>query len=102
MGSAQEKSLVQQFVQAGLPLPAEILNAPRLFEGLEIYFQAFFDLDTERFHGNGLMPIPWSAILRYARFNDFDDRQTRDLMFYISRMDAWNLKRLADKSTPKK
>lgn len=97
MGSAQERSLVQQHLQAGLPLPDEIVNAPRLFEGLEIYFQAFFDLDTERHHGNGLMPIPWSAILRYARYNEFDERQTSDLMFYIARMDSWNLNHLAEK-----
>lgn len=101
MGNS-EKSLVLQALNTGNPLPQRVLDAPTLFKGLEIYFEAFFDLDTERHHGNGLMPIPWSAILRYAKFQTFDERQTRELMFYTSRMDSWYLNHLAKKMEAKK
>lgn len=77
------------------PLPKVILEAPQLFSGLEIYFQAFFDLDTERSHGMGLTPIPWSAILRYARYQELDEEQTEDLLHYVRAMDNFNLNRLS-------
>ncbi len=38
------------------------------------------------------MPIPWTAMNDYAKLQNFDDMQTRDLYFYISRMDEVFLK----------
>lgn len=101
MGNS-ERSLALQALNQGHPLPDRVRDAPTLFEGLEIYFGAFFDLDTERHHGMGLMPIPWSAILRYARFHEFDYRQTQELLHYVGRMDAWYLEHLAKKMESKK
>lgn len=75
----------------GQPLPDRIANAPELITGLELYLQAFFDLDCERSHGMGLTRIPWSSIKDYAIAFDFDSRQTEDLFYYIRALDFANL-----------
>ena len=81
----------------GQPLPERIAKAPQLELGLELYLQAFFDLDSERSHGMGLTNIPWSRIKDYAIAFDFDERQTEDLFYYIRKIDNANLKRLEEK-----
>ena len=48
-----EVMIAQQSVRMGQPLPARIANAPELMLGLQVYLQAFFDLDSERSHANG-------------------------------------------------
>ena len=80
--------------RSGAPLPAVIENAPQLFRGLEVYLQAFFDLDSERNHGMGAMAIPWSSIVKYAEFQRMDDDQTQDLLYFVRAMDSWNLDRI--------
>ena len=84
-------------MRAGQPLPERIANAPELEVGLQLYLQAFFDLDSERSHGNGLAPIPWTSIAAYARAFEFDEEQTEDLFFHVRRMDAEHLKRISAK-----
>ena len=76
-----EQNIAKQAYRAGAPIPDRILNAPVLREGLQIYLQAFFDLDTERNHGMGLMYIPWSKIKNYAEFYNFSFEETQDLLF---------------------
>lgn len=54
----------------GQPPPDFIANAPELLPGLDLYFDAFWELTTCRsFIGmSGLPgPIPWSAIDAYAQ-----------------------------------
>lgn len=90
---AVEQSFAKQAMRAGAPLPDRIANAPELIEGLELYFQAFLDLDGERDTGMGIGSIPWSKVKEYANFYDFDDEQTEDLFFFIKRMDSAYIKR---------
>lgn len=92
-----EQGIARQAYAANQPMPDKIANAPELEEGLEVYFEAYFDLDTERNHGMGLMQIPWSKIQMYAEANQFDEEQTEELHAYIRQMDNANLARLDKK-----
>lgn len=88
-------------MQARLPLPTNIQNAPELDIGLQLYLQAFFDLDSERSHAFSLVRIPSSAIRSYAREFDLDEVQSELLIFYINEMDNAHLKKLnAKKDKP--
>ena len=64
--SGIEKTIVDQAIRAGAKIPNEILEAPELYEGSKIYFDAFIALDTERSHAMGLTSIPWSKIKNYC------------------------------------
>lgn len=92
-----EQTLAKQAMRAGQPIPDRIANAPELEPGLQLYMQAFFDLDSERSHAMGLVAIPWSSIASYAMVFDFDEEQTDDLFFFIRQMDKQHLKTLAEK-----
>lgn len=92
-----EQAIAKQAFRAGQPLPERIANAPELRMGLQLYIQAFFDLDSERSHTMGLVAIPWSSINAYAKAFEFDEEQTECLFFFIRRLDASHLKRLEAK-----
>lgn len=63
-------------------------NAPELFWGLELYYDAFLDLQSCRSLGMAEGPISWHAIYEYAIRHQFSEGQHDDLQYYISRMDA--------------
>lgn len=79
-------------------MPERIANAPELEIGLELFLQAFFDLDTERSHGLTLTAIPFTSILRYADLYELGEEETHDLLFFIRRMDNAHLARLEKKA----
>lgn len=89
-----EESLIRQSRQVGTPLPNRILNKPKLFQGLQFTLGAFFDLDSERHHGNGLQRIPWSSILRYGLHYELDEDELEDFFYLIKRMDTHLLDKL--------
>ena len=66
------------------------------------YFDAFFDLDSERSHGMGYTRIPWTSIAEYAMFYSLDEDQTERLFTHIKAMDAAYIKRLAADADAKK
>jgi hypothetical protein len=76
--------IIRQCLADGLPLPERMQNAPRLWLGLELYWQAFWDLTTCRTSGWSVAPIPWSAMKEYAEVLELDDEQ-RESMFYLVR-----------------
>lgn len=84
-------------MQANRALPDNIQNAPELDLGLQLYLQAFFDLDSERNNGMGLARIPSSAVRAYAREFDFSEDQSDSLSFFVSEMDEAHIKRLQAK-----
>lgn len=92
-------------MRLGEPLPDRILNAPVLETGLDFYYDAFFELCTERSIGFDEGPIPVTAILRYAELHELSKEEQSDLVFMIMRMDGFYLehKRLkqATKTKPK-
>ena len=83
-----EKSIALQSAQAREPLPERIANAPQLFEGLELYYDAFFDLDTTRSHTQGFTRISILDTKDYAEAWGFDDEQTAMLLYVVPRMDT--------------
>lgn len=97
----KEASIIKQARQNGKPLPARIANAPELLPGLQLYLQAFFDLDAERSHGFSLSQIPWSKIKEYSKDLELDEEQTDDMLFFIRKMDSAHLKRLDARSKNK-
>jgi len=89
-----EQAIAKQAMRFGHPLPERIANAPELQAGLQLYLQAFFDLDSER---SELKPIPWSSMIDYAMAFDFDEEQTEDLVYIIRKVDSAHINRLAEK-----
>ena len=85
-------------VQRGDPLPEKLANAPSILPGLEIYYQAFWDLSTTRQHGMGLGPIPWDKVEEYADRGLYNEEQRSALHFYIQRMDTLYLNKMNKKS----
>lgn len=81
--------IIRQCVQQRQPLPDAIANAPQLHLGLELFFQAFMELNTCR-GGMGDGPIPWIAILQYCNLLELDEDTTDDMFLYLRAMDdAW-------------
>ena len=96
-----EQTIAKQATRAGQPIPDRISNAPELQQGLQLYMQAFFDLDCERSHAMAPTAIPWSSVQDYARAFEFDEEQTEDLHFFIRRIDGEHLKRISAKMEAK-
>jgi hypothetical protein len=92
-----EQNIVKQSVRTGQPIPDAIKNAPTLKLGLNLYFSAYTDLDSERTHYDGPTPIPWTAIKSYAVAHNFDSEETEDLFYFIKAMDNFNLNRISEK-----
>ena len=92
-----EQNIAKQAMRAGQPIPDRIANAPELEMGLQLYLQAFFDLDCERSHAMAPTAISWTSVQDYAKAFEFDEEQTEDLHFFIRRMDSEHLKRIATK-----
>lgn len=66
---------------------------------LVFYWNAFFNLTTERSSGFGLGPVPWSAIDGYARrYQVTDEAQFDVLVRFIRAMDATLLEDFAERS----
>lgn len=92
--------MIQQCVRRNKPLPKRIANAPELMLGLELYYDAFWDLATCRPIGLGAGSIPWSAIRDYALTFEFDEEQEDDLFYFIRAMDNAFLQFYNKKSEP--
>ena len=83
--SGKEKSLIRQAKNMRMPIPDRIKNKPILKSDLIIYFNAFFDLVSDR-RENGF--IPWSSVIQYSIYYEFDSIQTEKLLFFIRALDA--------------
>lgn len=70
-----------------MPIPDKIRNAPQLRLGLELYLEAFYDLNSCRQSGWGLSPIPWTAMRDYAEAFDFDEDQAESLFHHVPVLD---------------
>ena len=68
-----------------MPIPEKIANAPQIKQGLELYLFAYFDLSSERTMDG---QIPWSRIELYCEKNGFDEDQSENTHYFVSRMDA--------------
>ena len=80
------------------PLPDRIQNAPDLFLGLELFFNAFVELNTCRSTGWSAGPIPSWCIDEFADRSELNEEETEDLHYHIRMMDAAFLKYTARKN----
>lgn len=97
-----EQTIIKQCLRLGHPLPKRIQDAPQLQLGLELFYDAFWDLNGCRTFGMGMGPIPWTAIKDFAQAFEFDEEQFDDLYYYVRRMDDAYLKHHAPKKKGKK
>jgi hypothetical protein len=85
--SGVEKTIVDQALRAGIPIPSEFEDAPEILEGCKVYYDAFVSLDTERSHGMGFTAIPWSKIKNYCDHYGFNIHDTEDFLNIITDLD---------------
>jgi hypothetical protein len=76
----------QEADNTGEELPSYVTDAPILRLGVALYYNAWFELDSER-NRVRLRPITRSSVFEYCRDYDLSDVQTDDMWFYVSRMD---------------
>lgn len=68
------------------PYPKVIADAPELLVGLELFYEAFYDLTSCR-GGMGDGPIPWTAIEEYCNQTGIYDEQRERMHEYMRGMD---------------
>lgn len=84
-----ERRIIEECIRRKRALPKAIKEAPRLQFGLELFFDAWCDLQGDR-GGMGDGRIPWTAIESYCRYNDYDEDLREDTHYLIRAMDeAW-------------
>ena len=77
-------------------------SGPELPKHLVLYYDAFWDLDTERINAFDRGRIPWHSIVAYAMFYEFDEDQTDRLITHIKAMDLAFLNKLREDADSKK
>lgn len=70
----------------GSPLPEALQNAPELLPGLDLYYDAFFALNSCRGGMGG--PIPWTAIREYASYLAMGEDEFDRLVLLIREMES--------------
>lgn len=85
-GPAEER-IIRQCLRQNKPLPEKVANAPALMLGMELYYDAFWDLTTCRQVGFGAGAIPWASVRDYGLTFEFDEEQMEDLFYFIRVMD---------------
>jgi hypothetical protein len=72
-----------------MPIPEKIKNAPQLYEGLDLFYIAFMDMNSCRALGYGMVgPINWLTINTYCDVHGLQGEQREDMFFFINKMDA--------------
>jgi hypothetical protein len=100
MGQAEQR-IIRQCYARKKALPERIQNAPNLFTGLELFFQAFVELNTNRNTGWSAGPIPGWCIDDYADRLELTKEEAEDLTYHIRMMDQAFLKYSARKNKEK-
>lgn len=75
-----------------MPLPDKIANRPVLGTGLEFYYRAFTDLNTDRALGMAEGPIRWTAINAYGYRHGYVADEFDRLVDVVQAMDRAYLK----------
>jgi hypothetical protein len=91
MGGGVGDTLTAQMQRDGAEVPEQISNVPKVTSDLLCYVDAFYELDTERNHGMGLVRIPWSSIVAYGDRYGYD---VDELVFFIRQMDEAHIEKL--------
>lgn len=98
-----EKTILEQCIRQGRPIPDKIQNAPELELGLSLYYTGFYDLDSSRQIG-GMSPgsIPWTAIQMYCVANGIEGEQREDFFYHVMHLDKVCMKYSASKADKSK
>jgi len=94
-----EKREVRQSLQTRHVLPDAIRNAPELNKGLQIFLQAFFDLDTERPVSLEIGRIPYFKVKKYGKSLGYKKQDLRYFIDVINRLDLAYVKKQNGKSS---
>jgi len=100
MGKAEQRIIKESYLRKR-PLPERIANAPDLFLGLELVFNAFTELNTCRNTGWSAGPIPSWCIDEHADRAGLGEEEAEDLHYHIRMMDQAFLKYSARKNKEK-
>ena len=95
----KEKRILAECVRLGQPIPDRILNAPEIPDFMQFYFDAFFELTTDRQIGFGEGPIPSRSIRELCDRLDLDYDERRDFVYFIRLMDSSYLESRQPKKT---
>jgi hypothetical protein len=86
---AVEQKIIEDCARNKRPLPPKILNKPELVVGLELYLEAYMDLQGDR-GGMGDGRIPWTAVQKYADVHGYEGELLEALHYHIRALDdAW-------------
>ncbi len=96
--SKVEKRIIRECYVRRKAIPERIQNAPDLFMGLELTFNAFIELNTCRNTGWSAGPIPSWAIDEFADRADLNEDEIEDLHYHMRMMDGEFLKYSARKN----
>lgn len=69
-------------------------NKPKLALGLDLYLFAFYDLDTERDRSMAVMPIPWSAFIKYSEYLGLTEDEREDFIYILRQLDNAHLENI--------
>lgn len=84
-----------------MPIPAKFRDAPELFAGIEVFYNAFMDMTSCRDLGFGQIgPISWLTVQRYCEVYGIEGEQREDMFYHVGRMDRAYLEHL-EKKRPK-
>lgn len=93
-----EATIIKQAKLSKTPIPDRILNKPKLLQGLELYLEAFYELNSDRNNGMSMGKIPFTAIKQYADEYEFEGEQRECLFYFIRAIDNAIVKRLNETS----
>lgn len=82
------QNIIKQAIRFDSPLPDGYENRPELFVGLELYFDAFYELASDRQIGMALGPIPWSSMMLFCQVHALDSLQRDLLVHHLTAMDS--------------
>lgn len=93
MEHGEHEDLIREQMRINrMKAPDWIENKPDLLIGLEFYWKAFWELSTCRQFGYGEGPIPWLAMMQYARQYEIIGEEFDRFVLVLKFMDTEYLK----------
>jgi hypothetical protein len=93
-----ESSIVRQLKIAGEQIPDIYANAPRLRNGLDLFYYGFLQLSPERDVGDTVGLISRQVILTYCAEYDISGEQKEDFVFLVQQLDRAYIALLSKKA----
>lgn len=81
------KRVMDECFRQGTPLPKSLQHAPTLNRGLQLYYDAFWQLHTCRQLGEVQGPIPWHHIDMWCQRHGLEGEAAADLHYHVERLD---------------